>query len=177
MDSYRCSQCKKAYKTLAGLRKHKQIAHGRKSPTKKPVSRIKTNKTVNKKASVKGKSMAQIREDLIKNMSQLEKDFMSILDTLGIEYQSQYQIGTKFFDFYIPKQNIIIEVDGDYHHCNPEIYKKPQYKLQRKAIVNDHKKNKLCEERGIQMLRFWENDIRNRSQIVIAKLVMALGLL
>ena len=32
------------------------------------------------------------------------------------------------FDFYIPKSNIIIEVDGDYWHGNMEIYEEKDLK-------------------------------------------------
>jgi very-short-patch-repair endonuclease len=176
MDSYRCGDCGKAYKTLAGLRKHKQLTHGRKTPKKHTTGSKRRGYTAHKKATVKGKTMAEIKQHLMENMSQLEKDFMMMLDTFGIKYDSQYQIGTKFFDFYLPDYNIILEVDGDYHHCNPAIYKKPTNATQRKAIKNDQKKNRLCEEKGIQLLRFWENDIRNKRDIVIAKLMLALNL-
>jgi very-short-patch-repair endonuclease len=173
-----CSQCSKRYKSIAGLKRHKQIAHGKKkAATKKPTKKApKKGYAAHKKATVRGKSMAEIRQVLIEEMSQLEKDFMSMLQGMGINYVSQYQIGTKFFDFYLPDHNIIIEVDGDYHHCNPEIYKKPQNATQRRAIKNDNHKNRLCEEKGIMLLRIWENDFRNRRDLVVAKIFMALNI-
>lgn len=49
--------------------------------------------------------------------SKLEEDFAhNFLDKLGVEYQYQFEakeIG-RYFDFYLNKSNIIIEVDGDY---------------------------------------------------------------
>jgi very-short-patch-repair endonuclease len=174
-----CSQCTKRYKSIAGLKRHKQIAHGKKKPVRKPAPKKASKKgyAANKKVRVKGMTMPEIRQVLIEEMSQLEKDFMTLLQSFGIQYVSQYQIGSKFFDFYLPDYNIIIEVDGDYHHCNPEIYKRPQNATQRRAIKNDHRKNRLCEETGIQILRFWENDIRNRRDLVLAKLFLALNMI
>jgi very-short-patch-repair endonuclease len=175
--AFSCGDCGRTYKTIAGLKKHKQIAHGRKAPKKRYTPRKTYNKSVNKKASIKGKSMEQIREGLMDSMSQLERDFGTLLQMLGLQYESQYQLGTKFFDFYLPAHNTIIEVDGDYYHCNPEIYKKPQYKTQRRAIINDHRKNRLCEQHGIRLIRFWENDIRNKRDMVLARLMLALNII
>lgn len=50
--------------------------------------------------------------------SKLEKRFAKeYLDALGVEYTYQFEakdIG-RFYDFYLPKENLLIEVDGDYY--------------------------------------------------------------
>ena len=46
------------------------------------------------------------------------------LDKLKVKYVRQFEakdIG-RFYDFYLPDSNLIIEVDGDYFHSNPLIY-------------------------------------------------------
>ena len=49
--------------------------------------------------------------------SKLEEDFArDFLDKLGIEYVYQYEAKDikRYFDFFIPSSNIILELDGDY---------------------------------------------------------------
>ena len=48
-----------------------------------------------------------------------------------------YVIGTKIFDIFIPKYNLLIEYNGDYWHANPTKYK---------ADYFNHKKNKTAQE-------------------------------
>lgn len=96
--------------------------------------------------------------------SELEKRFKVVLDILDIEYQHFFfakQIN-KIFDFYLPKYNILIEVDGDFYHCNPKLYNNgPVCKTQEINIKNDKLKNEWAQSNGYKLLRFWENDINN----------------
>lgn len=48
--------------------------------------------------------------------SKLEKKFAKeFLDKLGVEYIYQFKAPTqRVYDFFCPKENVIIEVDGDY---------------------------------------------------------------
>lgn len=49
--------------------------------------------------------------------SKLEEDFANdFLDKLGVEYVYQFEakdIG-RFFDFYLPQEHLLLELDGDY---------------------------------------------------------------
>lgn len=45
--------------------------------------------------------------------SKLEKRFASLLREMGIKYKRQYKVDTKYYDFYVPAYNLLIEVDGD----------------------------------------------------------------
>jgi len=64
-------------------------------------------------------------------------------------------------DFFIAP-NIVIEVDGDYYHCNPRIYPDgPKYNIQKNHIITDAIKDKELFEKGYIVLRFWEYDIKN----------------
>ena len=58
--------------------------------------------------------------------SQLELTFISILDDLNIEYTRFYYAKPikAFYDVYIPQFNTLIEVDGDFWHCNPKFFPK-----------------------------------------------------
>jgi len=96
--------------------------------------------------------------------SNLEKTFAKILDKLNIKYQQFYYAESikSFYDFYIPKYNLIIEVDGDFWHCNPNSkFSIPKYKTQKRNIIKDNIKNDWAIKNGYKLLRFWEDDINN----------------
>jgi hypothetical protein len=95
--------------------------------------------------------------------SNLEYKFEAILDLLEINYNHSYYFKEikKIYDFYLPECNILIEVDGDFWHCNPKNYKKPLCKSQEVNLINDEFKNKWALDNGYKLLRFWEDDINN----------------
>jgi hypothetical protein len=95
--------------------------------------------------------------------SKLEKTFANILDLLNIDYQQYFYAKEikAFYDFYIPETNIIIEVDGDFWHCNPDKFPEVKYSTQQYNLERDKEKNKWAQDNGYKLLRFWENDINN----------------
>lgn len=117
---------------------------------------------------------------LIKNnyrnkKSNLEIKFQGILENLGFingkDFKYQKQVTSAIFDFYFEKQNIIIEVDGDFHHCNPNSkHAIPKYDIQIKTVGNDYRKNLIAKNNGFKLLRFWESDINNNVDDVIKTL-------
>ncbi len=111
----------------------------------------------------------RIKNNHHKNKTLLEKYFEQILTMLKIEYESQYTICGFNFDYYLPKYDLVIEVDGDFFHCNPKKYPKgPIYESQINTIKNDTIKNNICEKsNGLRLLRFWEADIKNNLEWVI----------
>lgn len=103
--------------------------------------------------------------------SKLEEYFASeFLDKLGVEYVYQFEakdIG-RFFDFYLPKSNLIIEIDGDYFHGNPAIYSEKELRgHQKRAQRVDEYKTKWALMHGIPIIRFWESDIRKNPKKVM----------
>lgn len=103
--------------------------------------------------------------------SKLEDDFAKeFLEKLGVEYTYQFEakdIG-RFFDFYLPKHNLIIECDGDFWHGNPEKYKEEELRgHQKRAQRVDEYKTKWALLHGIPILRFWESDIRKNPKKVM----------
>lgn len=82
--------------------------------------------------------------------SSIETIVKNILDSENISYiqHSRDIISPKELDFYLPDYNIAIECNGMYWHSD-----------QKKN--EDYHSNKLniCNDKGIQMLTFWEYDI------------------
>jgi very-short-patch-repair endonuclease len=96
--------------------------------------------------------------------SNLEYKFEGILELLEIKYTHSYFIKdiNKIYDFYLPEHNILIEIDGDFWHCNPDTkYALPECKTQHINISNDKFKTQWAVDNGYKLLRFWENDINN----------------
>lgn len=102
----------------------------------------------------------------------LECLFQTFLESLGfiedVDFIYQYQVGHALFDFYLINYNILIEVDGDFQHCNPNsTHSIPTYPIQFKTVANDIRKNRIAERKSIKLLRFWETDIKDNKDDVI----------
>ena len=117
----------------------------------------------------------------VKKKTKLEKTFQLMLESFGfvedVDFKFQHQISSAIFDFYFFNYNIVIEVDGDFYHCNPNTkHNIPTYPIQLKTVANDFRKNKIAENKQIRLLRFWETDINLNREEVIKTLKNELGL-
>jgi very-short-patch-repair endonuclease len=105
----------------------------------------------------------------------LEKNFQTILESLGfvenVDFKYQYQVGLAIFDFFFYEKNILIEVDGDFHHCNPNSkHCIPVHPIQMKTVANDIRKNRIAETENYKLIRVWETDINTKRDEVINRL-------
>lgn len=108
--------------------------------------------------------------------SKLERFFeKDILKKLKIKYEKNFYIKDikAFYDFKLKNTNILIETDGDFWHCNPNIdnFKIPKYKCQFDNLKRDIQKNEWAQKNGYNLIRFWESDIKNNRLDVIQKLI------
>lgn len=80
-----------------------------------------------------------------RGMTTPEKWLEEYIQTLNCEYIYNFPIlaGTtvKYYDFYLPKFNLLIEYDGDFFHSLP------------KNIINDKYKNTLAYNNGYRLVR------------------------
>lgn len=88
-----------------------------------------------------------------------EKEFKKLLKELGVKFEVQKVVGNKIFDFYIPEKNMLIEVDGDYWHANPETVVTLN-KIQERNLRNDKYKEGLALGLGYKLERVWESDLK-----------------
>lgn len=95
--------------------------------------------------------------------SKLEEKFAkNFLDKIGIEYDYQFKAESigRYYDFYIPSANIIIEVNGGYWHSDPRLYEgKELTPTQKKNKRVDADKKKWADWHKIPIYYFWEKDI------------------
>lgn len=86
----------------------------------------------------------------------------NLLNELKISFKEEYIVNYWSFDFYLPKYDLYIEIDGDYFHSNPKIYPDgPKTKTQKINYLRDINKNRFCKEHNMRLIRFWECDINN----------------
>lgn len=114
---------------------------------------------------------SQKRRDLYEGMErQLVPQYFSrpmqtvkdILTEMSIEFEGEWETGRWSCDFYLPTIHGVIEVQGDYWHCNPRIYPDgPINKSQRNRQRTDISKASYLENRGIRLLTIWEYDLKH----------------
>jgi very-short-patch-repair endonuclease len=118
-----------------------------------------------------------LKTKLSNKKSKLEKKFELILNLIGIDFKYQYELSDRLFDYYLIKYNILIEIDGDFYHCNPNSkHNEIIYETQKLTIKNDKYKNSLCQKNNITLIRYWEKDINERPEWVISDLKSKLSL-
>jgi very-short-patch-repair endonuclease len=120
--------------------------------------------------------LAKNRKEILKgNPSKLEHQFARMLDVMCITYDRQYELNGLSYDFKIKNKNILIEVDGDYYHSNPDIYdEKDLNNMQKKNRGLDKLKSGNANHLNYKLLRFWEYDIKNNRAKVIQTLLSEL---
>ena len=130
--------------------------------------------TRNKPLKIKKVTIKKKKEHPLFGTSKLEDYFASeFLDKLNLKYERQYEakdIG-RFYDFCVRTEGgspVLIEVDGDYYHANPDkIDESKLSPMQKKNRRVDELKNKWALIHSIPIIRVWEDDIRNHQKKVM----------
>lgn len=99
----------------------------------------------------------------LKKGTRPEKEFAELLDRYNIEYTFQKAVPwkrgwKKWYDFYIPESNTLVEIDGTYWH-GQGLLTSQLNNQQWKTRVNDRFKNYLAKERGYKLKRVWSSEI------------------
>ena len=90
----------------------------------------------------------------------IEQFVIDVLEKNNIKYLYNTKVEYYKPDFIICGTRMIIEVQGDYFHCNPFIYTNgPKDEIQIKHIVRDYYKKCYFMSRGYDILYIWEKDI------------------
>ena len=101
--------------------------------------------------------------------SKLEDRFAkNFLEKLGVVYETQFKAESigRYYDFYLPDYNVIIECDGDYYHSLGLMYEQMS-PMQKKNKRVDEQKNKWAREHKIPLIRIWEHDINKNPKSVM----------
>ena len=109
----------------------------------------------------RARQVKYLKNTFMKNPTKPEKWFMKFLEKNKLRYVFQYDVGNYLYDFWVPEINSLVEVDGDFHHCNPDVHPKPIYEIQKYTVEHDKVKNKIAKDNQYNLIRIWENDINN----------------
>lgn len=90
------------------------------------------------------------------NFTSLERKYYMMLKELNVYYVPQYPLGGRFYDAFLPDQNILLEFDGSFWH--PKAESDVKYDFQKKAMKVDELKNKIAEKKGIKVIRIREDE-------------------
>lgn len=107
------------------------------------------------------------RTNFFKESSE-ENVIFNFLNELNITYikKDRSVLNGKELDIYIPSHNIAIEINGIFWHTEA------------KGKLFDYHLNKtmLCAEKNIQLLHFWDIEIKNKIDIIFSMLRVKLGI-
>lgn len=119
------------------------------------------------------------KDYMISKKSFLESRLSSCLDNLNITYIKRFMIGGKFFDFKINNSYLLIDVNSDFWHANPSIYKEndklnfPFGKIKAKIIWNrDKYKLEISESYGYKLIYIWEQDIKDLNDFELIQYII-----
>jgi very-short-patch-repair endonuclease len=124
----------------------------------------------------KGKKLQQIaaarRKCKTRIKTKIEKFIEDILIENNILFEQEYPIGVYIVDFFIPSKNLVIECMGDYWHANPKFYIKEHYSItQKNNVKRDKRKNKYLNSQNINLVYYWEYDIKKFPREIKKKLL------
>ena len=98
-------------------------------------------------------------------MSKPEIEVEKYLKDNNIEYKYNYELCGKLYDFYIPSINTLIEVDGIYWHGkNKKINDLNETQVRNRK--NDQIKDRLAVDNGYNLIRIWEDEVKNVSKYI-----------
>lgn len=121
---------------------------------------------------------------LTSNPSKLELRIGKALLEMGLAIETQKEIKHLFFDFWIKDTDILIEVNGDFWHANPVLYKKNDElnfpgnkKIASDLWKKDMRKKARATNAGFQTVYLWETDINacNDEESVIQLILMEIA--
>ena len=148
-------------------------------PSKKPIHpKTKKKRKPTKSELIKKSIERSKRSHKEYGTSNLEKKFAKeFLDKLGVEYKYQFLAPDikRYYDFYLPEQRILIEVDGTYYHAYGKLYEEMSPMQKHNARV-DKIKNDWAAMHGIPLIRVWEHDINNNPSMVMDMLREQIGI-
>ena len=100
--------------------------------------------------------------------SYLEEDVSKFLEDNSVNYfrKDRKILNGLEIDIYLPDHKLAIEINGVYWHN--ELFKHKYYHLE---------KTKLCNQNGIDLIHVWEDDWRNKSDIIKSILSNRIGII
>jgi very-short-patch-repair endonuclease len=100
------------------------------------------------------------RRELRRKQTDAERAFWAKIRNkqfLGIKFFRQYSFGSYILDFYCPEKKLAVELDGGQHN-QPE------------GRENDAVRTNYLNAHGVEVVRFWNNEVLDVIDAVLARL-------
>lgn len=98
----------------------------------------------------------------------IEVETYEALESLGVTFERQRFIGNALVDAYIRETRTVIEVQGDFFHCNPAVYPDgPRFQTQEDVVARDKRRFAYLRQRGYRVIELWEADIRKHGALTL----------
>jgi very-short-patch-repair endonuclease len=107
-------------------------------------------------------TLKQRRRELRRNQSNAERALWAKVRNkqfLGMKFFRQYSIGPYILDFYCPTVKLAVELDGGQHN-------------QSNNREHDTARSDYLKAQGIDVMRFWNNEVLLDVQSVLSKLAL-----
>lgn len=109
-----------------------------------------------------------------------EKCIMKALKRKGVYFTKHRKDVYGKPDIVFKRKKIAVFIDSDFWHCNPDYFTPPknnseywEKKIERNKS-RDKEVNNYLRENGWTVLRFWERDIKENTEIIINKILDAI---
>lgn len=110
-------------------------------------------------------------------ISKPQNDIFQFVKTLDQTAELEKNVkNTKYYaDIILENSKKIIEFNGDYWHCNPNIYQptyfhKVKNKFAKEIWDDDKKRKDILEQNGYDVLCIWENQYNNEHDSILIKI-------
>jgi G:T-mismatch repair DNA endonuclease (very short patch repair protein) len=104
-------------------------------------------------------------------INKIETIVLNKIKEMGLDFEYSVILDYKQFDFGSKKYRILLEVQGDYWHGNPKIYKKTQLNnTQKRNIQRDKEKIKFADKHNMKLYHIWESDIIDNNFSVLEEI-------
>jgi len=94
--------------------------------------------------------------------------FPDAVHSYRVFYEKDSKKRRIIFDVFIPSQNLIVEINGDYWHCNPDIYQWHFWDEYRKKFAyqiwqRDLERHSIALEKGYTVKILWQKNFEGRA--------------
>ncbi|MFW2080487.1 endonuclease domain-containing protein [Acinetobacter guillouiae] len=76
---------------------------------------------------------------------------------MNLKFRRQHVIEPYIVDFYCHELDLVVELDGGQHNTDV-------------GVANDSERTQFLEALGVKVIRYWNDDVLNQTEVVLADL-------
>ena len=124
-----------------------------------------------RQSKIKAAKASNLVQGIDRKMNRIETEVFDYLERVfPNSFKFSTILGFYQFDFGCKEARVLIEVHGDYWHCNPLLYLRPKNQTQEKNLKRDALKKQFADKHGFYLFIIWESDINKKDFSSLSKL-------